>query len=229
MSRNSKKNLIHESKLIIYFKTFKITCESILTNRADMARPKKIDDELILKAAHQLFIELGPSATTAMIAEHAGVSEGLLFKRFGSKHDLFLASMGLEMPEWFSEISADFDGAVEDRLVELATRMVALMRRVLPKVEIIFGQDPGHRFSEDSPPVVAVQQLDDFFSNLEPHGYRAEHPQVLARAFMGSLHHFVFSSLKGIDEFCPCSEELYIKQIVSMIVGSMHTVKKGKK
>lgn len=192
-----------------------------------MARPKKITDEIILEAAQAVFIELGPKATTAMIAERAGVSEGLLFKRFKSKEVLFLASMGLSLPEWFSDISAEFEGSLEDRLIDIATRMVALLKCVLPKVEIMCGQNPAHKFHEHSPPVVALQQVCDLFADFENHGYKTEHPQVLARVFMGSIHHFVFSSLKGIDEFCPCSEALYIKQTVSMIIGSMEKIQKG--
>lgn len=193
-----------------------------------MARPKKITDELILKAAKALFIELGPKATTAKIAERAGVSEGLLFKRFKCKKDLFLAAMGQSLPAWFSEINADFDGTIEDRLTEIATKMVALLKHVLPIVETMVGQDPAHKFHEDSPPVVAIRQLDDFFSGLETYGYRTDHPQVLARIFMGSVHHFAFSELKGVDKFCPCSEELYIRQMVSMIVGSLDIIENGK-
>lgn len=46
---------------------------------------------LILEAARELFIEQGYGATsTAQIARHAGVSEGILFHHFGSKKNLFL-------------------------------------------------------------------------------------------------------------------------------------------
>jgi hypothetical protein len=42
-----------------------------------MARPVTISDEQILDAARAVFTEKGPRATTAEIAERAGVSEGI--------------------------------------------------------------------------------------------------------------------------------------------------------
>ena len=46
---------------------------------------------LILAAARDLFTEQGYGATsTQQIAQHAGVSEGILFHHFGSKKNLFL-------------------------------------------------------------------------------------------------------------------------------------------
>ncbi|GEM_PF-1619003 len=194
-----------------------------------LARPQKISDDVILDAARELFIKLGLKATTAQIAEKAGVSEGLLFKRFGCKNALFLASIGLSMPSWFSEISDNFTGQAETRLIEIATKMISLLKRLLPKVEILVAQNPQHQFPKDAPPVVALIQLEAFFKKLEGHGYRSEHPQVLARIFMGSIHHFVFSNLKGIDAFCPCREELYVKEVVGMILNSMDKVSKDEK
>ncbi|MBU6163239.1 MAG: TetR family transcriptional regulator, partial [Myxococcales bacterium] len=38
-----------------------------------MARPTTIDDEVILEAARQVFLEEGYAATTASIARRAGV------------------------------------------------------------------------------------------------------------------------------------------------------------
>ena len=61
-----------------------------------MARPRLIQDEQLLQAAREVFVEQGFRATTASIAIRAGVSEGTLFKRFQSKEELFAAAMGLK-------------------------------------------------------------------------------------------------------------------------------------
>jgi AcrR family transcriptional regulator len=58
-----------------------------------MARKRTIRDEDLLAAARACFIERGVSAPTKEIARRAGVSEGLLFQRYGSKAELFFAAM----------------------------------------------------------------------------------------------------------------------------------------
>ena len=57
--------------------------------RADAARNR----ELIVAAASEVFAERGLEASTAEIAERAGVGEGTLFRRFPSKDDLIVAVM----------------------------------------------------------------------------------------------------------------------------------------
>lgn len=58
-----------------------------------MARKRTIPDDDLLTAARACFVERGISASTKEIARRAGVSEGLLFLRYGSKADLFFAAM----------------------------------------------------------------------------------------------------------------------------------------
>lgn len=58
-----------------------------------MGRKKRISDEQILKAARQFFTRQGLQASTREIARRAGVSEGVLFQRYETKADLFLAAM----------------------------------------------------------------------------------------------------------------------------------------
>ncbi|MEI7377624.1 TetR/AcrR family transcriptional regulator [Dickeya chrysanthemi] len=54
-----------------------------------MARPRSEEKaQAILEAASLCFAERGISASTAMIAKHAGLSEGTLFRYFPSKEEL---------------------------------------------------------------------------------------------------------------------------------------------
>ena len=54
-----------------------------------MARPRSEEKaQAILEAASICFAERGMSASTAMIAKHAGLSEGTLFRYFPSKDEL---------------------------------------------------------------------------------------------------------------------------------------------
>jgi AcrR family transcriptional regulator len=64
-----------------------------------MGRRKTISDDDVLRIARDLFRARGHSATTREIAEAAGVSEAVLYQRFGSKNDLFFAAMHARGPD----------------------------------------------------------------------------------------------------------------------------------
>src|SRR3954463_6836410 len=100
-----------------------------------MARPVSIKDETIIAAAREVFLERGIQATTAEVAERAGVSEGSVFKRFKSKVDLFRAAMGDQIhdPEWIREIAGRVGkGDVRDHLIAIGTEVIAFFRRLMP-------------------------------------------------------------------------------------------------
>jgi len=74
--------------------------------RADAARNR----ELIIAAAATVFAERGLDASTAEIAEHAGVGEATLFRRFPCKDDLIDAIVEARM----EEVAALADAAASD-------------------------------------------------------------------------------------------------------------------
>jgi AcrR family transcriptional regulator len=58
-----------------------------------MGRHKTISDDAILEAARGVFGAHGHTATTRQIADAVGISEAVLYQRFGNKDDLFFAAM----------------------------------------------------------------------------------------------------------------------------------------
>jgi len=58
-----------------------------------MGRPRLNSDAEILAIARACFFEEGPAVSTMLIAERVGVSQGALFKRFGTKEQLLLAAL----------------------------------------------------------------------------------------------------------------------------------------
>jgi AcrR family transcriptional regulator len=67
---------------------------------ACVGRQKTITDAEVLRIARNIFREQGHTATTRDIAQAAGISEAVLYQRFGTKHDLFFAAMDT----WESDI-----------------------------------------------------------------------------------------------------------------------------
>jgi AcrR family transcriptional regulator len=64
-----------------------------------MGRQKTISDDEVLLVARNLFREQGHTATTREIAQAAGISEAVLYQRFGSKDQLFFAAMRPRGPD----------------------------------------------------------------------------------------------------------------------------------
>src|SRR6516162_1391376 len=58
-----------------------------------MGRQKTITDDEVLRVARDIFLAHGHTATTREIAQAAGISEAILYQRFGSKNELFFAAM----------------------------------------------------------------------------------------------------------------------------------------
>jgi AcrR family transcriptional regulator len=78
------------------------TEERVHNLRADAQRNR----ERIIAAAVEVFAEHGLEASTAEIAERAGVGEATLFRRFASKDDLIMAIVEAQMDEVI-ELAAD--------------------------------------------------------------------------------------------------------------------------
>jgi len=64
-----------------------------------MGRHKIISDDEVLRIARDVFREQGHTATTRQIAGAGGISEAVLYQRFGSKDDLFFAAMHPRGPD----------------------------------------------------------------------------------------------------------------------------------
>src|SRR5262249_1580199 len=64
-----------------------------------MGRQKTITDDEVLRIARGIFREQGHTATTREIAKAAGISEAILYHRFGSKDELFFTAMHPRGPD----------------------------------------------------------------------------------------------------------------------------------
>lgn len=99
-----------------------------------MGRARTVEDEEILEAARQVFLTRGQLATTREIAEAAGISQAVLYQRFGSKDELFFSAMAPPPPNT-DELLGEPPAAVhqtESYLVGLAERLYHYFEAVAP-------------------------------------------------------------------------------------------------
>ena len=99
-----------------------------------MGRARTVEDEYILEAARQAFIDRGQLATTREIAEAAGISQAVLYQRFGSKDDLFFSAMAPPPPDLEDLLGDPPRDAqeTESYLTDLAERLYRYFETVAP-------------------------------------------------------------------------------------------------
>jgi AcrR family transcriptional regulator len=190
-----------------------------------MARPAHITEEQILTAAREVFLERGFQATTAEVAKRAAVAEGSIFKRFKTKHRLFLAAMKMDEPEWMKGLEKRTGkGDLKQNLVELGLEIVGFFRQLMPLMMMAWS-NPGPSglpevLSEPNPPPLrAIKRLAAFFeAEIRAHRLRRHDAEIVARAFLGGLQNYVFMELllKAQDEL-PLPAEMHVRGLVNLL------------
>lgn len=112
-----------------------------------MARTPTITQSQILKAAREVFLEQGFSATTADVANRAGISSASIFKHFPTKEALFFAAMS-EAPHdriWTAELEAEIgQGDPRSDLLKIALRIASYTGELLPQMMLAWSvRQPG--------------------------------------------------------------------------------------
>ncbi|MEM9188239.1 MAG: helix-turn-helix domain-containing protein [Myxococcota bacterium] len=90
-------------------------------------------DEELLSAARAVFQREGHAGSTRAIAKAAGVSQAVLFQRFGSKEQLFFAAMIPEAPDIDGVLGAPSEDA-RRYLEEVVGRLLRHFRALMPAV-----------------------------------------------------------------------------------------------
>jgi AcrR family transcriptional regulator len=98
-----------------------------------MPRTKTITDDEILAVARSLFLKEGAKASTRTLAKRAGISEAVIFQRFGTKEYLFFTAM---VPP-SAQLDAIFsihpgEKQVIANLESVSIRIVVYFREVMP-------------------------------------------------------------------------------------------------
>ncbi len=160
-----------------------------------MARPRQIDNDAILEAARALFIEHGPQCSTATIAQAVGVSQAVLFQRFGTKRDLMIAALRPpSAPTFLPLIEAGPDERpIPEQIKEIVAAIFGFFEAVVPGITVLrnSGFDPHSLFASmpEPPPVLAHRALAAWIRRAMKQGrIRKVDAESAAMAWLGALH-----------------------------------------
>ena len=192
-----------------------------------MARPQSITDEEILEAAREVFLEQGPQVPTSEIAARAGISEGTIYRRFETKEELFEAAMGIAEPDWFETIRQLEDSEdLEDALVTIADEIVDFFFDLVPKMTMMMSSGTDHaglfKGKPEAPPIRAIKVLSGFFAAQQKAGRVGDcDPEIVARMFLGTLFHFVFTEYAGINDFMRMPRQTFVRGVVASVLDGI--------
>ncbi len=164
-----------------------------------------ISSERLLQVAREVFLELGIRATTAAVAERAGIAEGTIFHRFKSKEELFHAAMNVDPDTVLSLVEAlrarAGIGDLRATLIEFAERFMDFGRTAMPVMMMSWSNPESQlcqeRTSERGSRYRRVIGALTTFFEIEMAGgrLRSADPEVMSRMLLGSLHHFCMIEL----------------------------------
>lgn len=209
-----------------------------------LSRPATIRDEDLLAAARVVFIERGFQATTAEVAHHAGVSEGTLFKRFGSKAGLFHACMHVSPTSapWLVRLEAEGRAEpprpVRDVLLDTGREVLEFYRLIVPTLMLRWS-NPGADGAVgaanvdrlalepapgvEPPPLVAARRMTEWFAAEMARGRLPRlAPEVPARIFLGTLFNYAFlETLQRAHSVAAPDPEVFLSDLVGLILRGL--------
>ena len=166
-----------------------------------MGRVKTIDDEEILEHARAIFRNEGPSASTRDVARAAGISQAVLYQRFGSKEEMFLRAFTPEPPDVESLLGAYPPRDVREDLTRIGERMAAYLRLLMPSLlHVVAHSELRHdrllELHRGMALLPLVEALVARFERLRSDGLICEvDAMASARAFLALVHSAVFFEL----------------------------------
>jgi AcrR family transcriptional regulator len=192
-----------------------------------MGRPRKVTTEEILAAARQIFWDRGIETPTADIAQQAGVSEALIFKRFATKQDLFLAAIGIDQPPaWVKRLDQSLPQAdFQADLTDLLTDMLAFYQDMIPRVLMMMSPVALIKSQQFVPPPIRDYQLfATFLDRAIAEGHiRDCNTRVVAHLVVGSINNYAVTTalLHKHPKLVECNEPLDAQEFIAGVADSV--------
>jgi len=190
-----------------------------------MARPRSIDDSVILEAAREVFLERGFGGTTAEIARRAGISEGSIFNRFGCKQRLFRAAIKPKISEvtWVDDLEARVGaGALTEQLIEIGLDGIVFFQKKIPMMMMAWSNAEKLGGVPPSPgrvPLEVVGRLAGYFeAEMRLGRMRRVDAEIVARTFLATIHNYAFLEvlLKQQGQL-PLPPGMYIRGVIDSL------------
>jgi AcrR family transcriptional regulator len=159
-----------------------------------MGRNKTIDDAELIRIARDVFREHGHTAATRDVARAAGISQAVLYQRFGSKEDLFLRAMTPESPDIDTLLGPYPPRNAKTDLKRIAERLTDFFATFTPTLlHVLAHPDLGARglkkWHANLPFIPIVHALADRFRKLRSDGLiGAVDPEAAAHTMIASMH-----------------------------------------
>jgi AcrR family transcriptional regulator len=194
-----------------------------------VGRPRTIDNQEILEAAREIFVERGAVATTADVARRVGISQASIFKRFRTKQQLFLAAMvtGRHRQDLLDLFrSRTKEAGIRQALVDLGQKLIPFFRQALPLVLLSWSNRgefgfPKQMVTGSFPPAQAAQEIVAFIEGEMRAGrLRKQDPWLVTRTFVGALQNYVLLEIVTQGAFVmgpACGPDAYVKGIVEVL------------
>ncbi len=173
------------------------------TAGADAPRARRLTADArrrsILKAARRAFTETGDmnGTTIKTIAEFGGISEGVIYRHFESKDQLFLEAVVEPLREAVDDLVAATAAVDRDQpltperqletMKGLYRQLISTFEEILPLLGLVLFGDPvvAKKFYRKDF-AVAMDRLAEAWREVEDrYGFAFESPDISARAVMG--------------------------------------------
>jgi AcrR family transcriptional regulator len=153
----------------------------------------------ILAAARRAFTETGDmnGTTVKLIAERSGISEGVIYRHFESKDQLFFEAVVEPLKRAVDDLVAATEVIDRDEpltperqletMTELYRQLLSTLDEVLPLLGLVMFGDPkvAKKFYRENF-AVAMDRLAEAWREVEDrYGFPFESPDIAARAVMG--------------------------------------------
>lgn len=178
--------------------------------------------------AREVFLNRGIRATTAEVAEKASVSEGSIFNRFKTKENLFREAMQIsedDIPQMLLGVIEGMQKSdLEAGLSHLADGLIEVGRIAIPLMMMSWSnpQNCGGPMKRNSEKFrMFINGLAGYFeSHMAAGRLRNVDSEILARVFLGAMHHYcqtrMFADEVGIDVI---PEDIFKRGLIDLVIN----------